>query len=380
MRLMYGWDPPLFSRAQRSSRGPAEIDPKLASAKTQSSDKVRGDRPPSTVEMIAGHASSVESNRPRILFEGISRSWYATAPSIQISVFSPGLRARRPTSALLQSRPLTSGIKNSSSGSSFVRMSFALRGAPCGDDSAQSSATRRAVDRGLGWAYTTGSPLFRRANPSRNGPAAICHRSPFDPIASSDRVRGDRPDLAAAMIAGHASSVDVKRPSSLVDGINLSWYSIAPSRRISVFSPGLWANGFGRVGREKSNSGISRSASSAAVGIAFALRGAPCGDDTRPWAACRDYHDQQSSQGRVADHLRPFLVGMARSPRQCRAVWTRCPSSLGRQAAPSRNGLQLRGLIENPVEKARERPGPRGCHVIEQTVERLLSRERDSGT
>jgi hypothetical protein len=48
---------------------------------------------------------------------------------------------------LLQSMPLTSGMKNSSSGSSFVRMSLALRGAPCGDDSRPWAALGRYHDQ-----------------------------------------------------------------------------------------------------------------------------------------------------------------------------------------------------------------------------------------
>ena len=131
-RSPYGWGPPSLSRAQPSRRGPAEIDPIVPSAKTASSDKVRGDRPLSTVDMIAGHASSVEPNRPSTLLEGMSRSWYATAPSMKISVFSPGLRAKGfGTNSTVEKS--ISGMKNSSSGSSFVFTSFALRGAPCGD-------------------------------------------------------------------------------------------------------------------------------------------------------------------------------------------------------------------------------------------------------
>jgi hypothetical protein len=125
---------PLFRRAQRSSRGPAEIEPLRPSASYQSSESVRGERPPATVAMITGQASRVDLNLARILFEGINRSVYPTAPSIQISRFSPGFAAYRPTSALLQSRPLTSGMNMGSSGSIFVRISLALRGAPCGDD------------------------------------------------------------------------------------------------------------------------------------------------------------------------------------------------------------------------------------------------------
>ena len=134
-RLGYGWGSPLLTRANPSRRGPAEMLSLRPSARSASSDRVRGERPPSTVAMITGHASRVDSNLARILFEGISLSEYPIAPSMQISVFSPGTLAYRPTWASLQSNPLTSGMKNSSSGSSFVRMSFALRGAPCGDDS-----------------------------------------------------------------------------------------------------------------------------------------------------------------------------------------------------------------------------------------------------
>ncbi len=145
-RISYGWGSPLFRRAQPSSRGPAEMLPPLPSAPFQSRDRVRGDRPPSTVAMITGQASSVESNRARILLEGISLNEYPTAPSMQISVFSPGAFAYLPISAWLQSKPLTSGMKNSSSGSSFVRMSFALRGAPCGNDSRLGTALGRYHD------------------------------------------------------------------------------------------------------------------------------------------------------------------------------------------------------------------------------------------
>ena len=132
-RSAHGWGPPSFSRAHRSSRGPAEMDPKVPSAKTASSDKVRGDLPPPTAAMIAGHASSVDANRARTRFEGMSRSWYATAPSMKISVFSPGWRTLRfGTNSTFEKS--ISGMKNSSSGSSFVFTSFALRGAPCGND------------------------------------------------------------------------------------------------------------------------------------------------------------------------------------------------------------------------------------------------------
>ncbi len=125
----YGCGSPLLSRAKLRRNGPADTRPIRPSARMQSSASVRGDRPPSTVAMITGQASRVDRNRARILFDGISRSWYPIALSMRISVFSPGARAYRPTSALLQSSPLRSGAS-----SLFVDTSFALRGAPCGDD------------------------------------------------------------------------------------------------------------------------------------------------------------------------------------------------------------------------------------------------------
>ena len=144
----YGCDSPLQWRAHRSSRGPAEIDSMVPSAATQSSDKVLGDRPPSTAAMIAGHASSVESNRPSTLFDGISRSAYPTAPSMRISTFSPGFRMKGLGAAVLQSIELVSGRSSSSiSGAralaAFVFTAFALRGAPCGDDPRPRAALRR---------------------------------------------------------------------------------------------------------------------------------------------------------------------------------------------------------------------------------------------
>jgi hypothetical protein len=138
-RSEYGFGSPLFHRAHISSRGPAEIMVSVPLAMMASRASVRGDRPPTTVAMISGQASSVVSNRASTLFDGINRSWYPTAPSRKNSLFSPGFRGWRLPSALLQSRWLVSG--RSSSGaeralplSTFVLTSFALRGAPCGDD------------------------------------------------------------------------------------------------------------------------------------------------------------------------------------------------------------------------------------------------------
>lgn len=150
---------------------------------------------------------------------------------------------------------------------------------------------RDRVGRIAGSPFGHGSPLFSRAKAIRNGPAAMCQRWPADPIASSDNVRGDRPDSAAAMIAGQASRVEVNRPITLVDGISLSWYSTAPSRQISTFSPGwrayrptsaLLQSSWLVSGRMSSSSSTPTRGSTSFVFTAFALRGAPCGNNARP--------------------------------------------------------------------------------------------------
>ena len=124
-----GCGSPLLIRAEPTRTMPAPTSPVRPAASCQSRARVRGDRPASTWAMISGHASSVEVNRASTLFDGISRSEYPTAPSTRTSDRSPGFRAYRPISALLQSRPAASGRL-----SLFVDTSFALRGAPCGDD------------------------------------------------------------------------------------------------------------------------------------------------------------------------------------------------------------------------------------------------------
>jgi len=147
-RSAYGFGSPLLYRAHISMRGPADTRPTVPSVMIASSASVRGERPASTVAMITGHASRVDAKRASTLFDGINRSWYDTAPSMKTSVFSPGLRARRPTSALLQSIRLVSGRCSSATSravrsATFVFTSFALRGAPCGDDSRLWATFRR---------------------------------------------------------------------------------------------------------------------------------------------------------------------------------------------------------------------------------------------
>ncbi len=116
------------------------------------------------------------------------------------------------------------------------------------------------------------------------------------------------------MIAGHASRVESNRARILFDGISRSEYPIAPSMQISVFSPGLLANGFGRALLQSTPGLRDRDRVVVRVGfvrMAFALRGAPCGDESGPRALERDYHDEQTSKRRPTDDLHAqFLVGM----------------------------------------------------------------------
>ena len=294
-RRGYGWNSPLLRRAQPSSRGPAEMLPLLPSAPFQSSDSVRGDRPPSTVAMITGQASRVDSNRARILLDGISRSEYPTAPSMQISVFSPGAFANR--FGRVPFEKSNSGISRSAS-SAGVFIAFWLRGA------VQPSATRRPVVRGVLFEYGRGSALLWRAHRSSRGPAEMLTDLPSASIASRERVRGERPPSTVAMITGQASRVPSKRARILLEGISLSEYPTAPSMKISVFSPGLRAYRPTSAsfqsrpltsGMKNSSSGLSF------VRMSFALRGAPCGDDSRPRTAFRRYHNEQESLLRSSD-------------------------------------------------------------------------------
>jgi len=171
----------------------------------------------------------------------------------------------------------------------------------------QDSAMRRLDAGACGREYSKGSPLLRRAQPSSLGPAEMLPLRPSAAFQSSDRVRGERPPSTVAMIAGQASSVESKRARILLEGMSRSEYPTAPSMQISVFSPGLRANRLGRGGMEKSISGISRSQSSSDVFTAFALRGAPCGDDPRPRAARRGYHDDDLARERVSDRANASL-------------------------------------------------------------------------
>ncbi len=149
--------------------------------------------------------------------------------------------------------------------------------------------------------YGCGSPLLIRAEAMRSWPAPNSHVRPPAWTESSARVRGARPPSTAAMMAGQASRVDVNRPITLLDGINRSRYSIAPSTRISDRSPGLRA--YRPISAVRQSRWLVSGRLSLFVDTSFALRGAPCGDDPRPWAAHREYH-----------HEKHALRGMAQDP------------------------------------------------------------------
>jgi hypothetical protein len=198
-------------------------------------------------------------------------------------------------------------------------MAFALRGAPCGDDQAAPSATRRGSASHRS-ACGFGSPLLYRAHISRREPADTLVAVPSAIIASSASVRGDRPPSTVAMITGQASRVVSNRASTLFDGINRNWYPTAPSRKNSDFSPGFRGCGLPLAVLQSMplTSGMKNSSSgSSFVRMSFALRGAPCGDDSRPWAALGRYHDEQVAEGRGSSDQESVLIG---------APWVRHPS------------------------------------------------------
>ena len=145
----------------------------------------------------------------------------------------------------------------------YPRHAEMIRGrAPRSDVHAQAVSAIRRAARVARAPYVIGSPLLRRAQRRSRGPADTDLDRPAESSQSSDNVRGERPPSIVAMITGQASSVVANRARTLLDGISLRAYPTAPSMQISAFSPGLRANGFGSVGLEKSNSGISRSGSS----------------------------------------------------------------------------------------------------------------------
>lgn len=110
-------------RASRSRRAPAAIRSRRASGRQTSRASVRRWRPASISSRTLEKARFESGYAPSGRFEGMSRTAYAMAPSTRMSKpFSmPGNGPRR-----------TAGRVEGSA--DFVVMSFALRGAPCGDD------------------------------------------------------------------------------------------------------------------------------------------------------------------------------------------------------------------------------------------------------
>lgn len=123
---------PSPDRAVRTSRRPELTLPRLPFAQCQSRTRHLAGIPRSTAARTAGQASRVDAKRPRILLEGISRSEYSTAPSMTMPKPS-GDPGRFTSLAQVKSN----STRSRSASSSFVFTSFALRGAPCGDDAGQ---------------------------------------------------------------------------------------------------------------------------------------------------------------------------------------------------------------------------------------------------
>ena len=103
-RSAYGLGSPLLYRAQHLE--PWTRRHQGGSPVSQDGIERERARGAATLDRLDDHRPRLERGSQTgaaTLFDGISRSWYATAPSTKISVFSPGLRAQRPISALLQS-------------------------------------------------------------------------------------------------------------------------------------------------------------------------------------------------------------------------------------------------------------------------------------
>ena len=123
---------PTPDRAVRTRLRPELTRPVLPFAQCQSRTRHFAGVPRSTSARTAGQASRVDVKRPRILFEGVSRSEYPTAPSMTMP--KPSGELGRFTSV---ARLKSNSTRSKSASSLFVFMSFALRGAPCGDDAGQ---------------------------------------------------------------------------------------------------------------------------------------------------------------------------------------------------------------------------------------------------
>ena len=172
--------------------------------------------------------------------------------------------------------------------------------------------------------YSAGRPSPDRARYSSVRPLETWPRDPSAPCQSRTSVRGGRPASTAAITAGQASCVDANRPRILFDGINRSEYPKAPS--MTMPNP----------------SGV-------IACIPFALRGAPCGDDSRAWPAFGGYHDEESTKIGPADRSKPLLEArvLQIGDRPRKRVVHGCLCLIERHAMLP---FVLAGLVRVPIE------------------------------
>ena len=219
---------------------------------------------------------------------------------------------RRSRSCPIPARAVASRMRpdptrSRSGSSSYVCISFALRGAPCGDGSRRLGAVRtrggQLAARTLAGATSNCSPDL--ATDTSRRPELTWPRRPFAQCQSRTRHLAGIPRSISARTAGHASNVDENRPTTLFEGMRRSEYPIAPSTRMSRPSPR------GREYRPSSpllkSYSTELSTSALFVCISFALRGAPCGDDSRAGLAVRGYHDEDAIKIGPTDGSPPVL-------------------------------------------------------------------------
>jgi hypothetical protein len=134
-----------------------------------------------------------------------------------------------------------------------------------------------------------------RAIPTSVRPTLTLYRLPSARWASRTMHLAGTPRSTAATTVGQRARVVPERDSTLFEGIKRIEYPVAPS--MVMVDPSGNRGPFARVAREKSYSScMSGPRLASGVGMSFALRGAPCGDDSRRLRiALRRYHDQQAT-------------------------------------------------------------------------------------
>ena len=230
-----------------------------------------------------------------------------------------------------------------------MHTSFALRGAPCGDDLLKSEIPRHTgaqlAARTPAGATSNCSPDL--ATETSRRPELTWPRRPLAQCQSRTRHLAGIPRSISARTAGHASNVDENRPTTLFEGMRRSEYPIAPSIRMSRPSPGRPAY---RPSSPLLKSYSTELPTSALfVCISFALRGAPCGDDSRAWPAFGGYHDEESTKIGPADRSKPLLEArvLQIGDRPRKRVVHGCLCLIERHAMLP---FVLAGLVRVPIE------------------------------